>query len=574
MYGIYEQITTLQYRCRCLSKQVEDFKSGKKYRQMEKAYKELLRFHNKEVKRLEYELSKAHSETVTVRKYWSEVMDDLEKEHGKEVCRLLTENNNLKKENLRLTIQRDEAIDHYRERNREYYAVASELLEEKEKNKKLTAQVNRDFENSSIPSSLQKAGRKKIPNSRERTGRKPGGQTGHKGHCRKKHAVTESHEIPAPEKYTQSQDYYETGRIIRKQKVAIKMSVMVTEYSTKEYRNRITGARVHAPFPEGYVNEVNYDGTVKAFAFLLGNECNVSHAKIKKLISEMTDGEVEISVGMINGLCREFSEKTEPEKKEIIKELMCSPVMNVDFTNANVNGKSAQVLVLASPSTDAALYIAREKKGHEGVKGTPLEDYVGIVVHDHDRTFYSYGNGHQECTQHDCRYLIGSIQNEPELEWNKKMQELFREMLHYRNGLSDSDDLDTEKVRKYEERYDAILATAEKEYNDNPPGDYYREGYNLFLRLRKYKENELLFLHDKRVPANNSLCERLARVFKRKQKQAITLRSHENLGYICDGLSIVYLLRSKEKSVYQEISQIYERQRPALPKATKEDVKA
>ena len=135
--------------------------------------------------------------------------------------------------------------------------------------------------------------------------------------------------------------------------------------------------------------------------------------------------------------------------------------MNADFTNANVNGKSAQVLVLASPSADAALYIAREKKGHEGVKSTPLEDYAGIVVNDHDRTFYSYGNGHQECTQHDCRYLIGSIQNEPELEWNKKMQELFREMLHYRNGLSDSDDLDTEKVRKYEERYDAILATAE-----------------------------------------------------------------------------------------------------------------
>lgn len=288
----------------------------------------------------------------------------------------------------------------------------------------------------------------------------------------------------------------------------------------------------------------------------------------------MTGGEVEISVGMINGLCKEFSAKTEPEKKEIIKELMLSPVMNADFTNANVNGKSAQVLVLASPSADAALYIAREKKGHEGIKGTLLEDYVGILVHDHDRTFYSYGTGHQECTQHDCRYLTGSIQNEPELEWNKKMQELFREMLHYRNGLSESDDLDEEKVRKYEERYDAILAIAEKEYRDNPPGDYYREGYNLFLRLRKYKENELLFLHDKRVPANNSLCERLARVFKRKQKQAITLRSRENLGYICDGLSIVYLLRAKEKSVYDEISRIYERPKPLLNKTIKEDVKA
>ena len=111
MYGIYEQMTTLQCRCRCLSKQVEDFRSGEKYRQMEEAYKKLLRFHNKEIKRMEYELSKAHSETVTVRKYWGEVMDDLEKEHRKEICRLLAENKHLKKENLKLTVQRDETKD-------------------------------------------------------------------------------------------------------------------------------------------------------------------------------------------------------------------------------------------------------------------------------------------------------------------------------------------------------------------------------------------------------------------------------------------------------------------------------
>ena len=86
---------------------------------------------------------------------------------------------------------------------------------------------------------------------------------------------------------------------------------------------------------------------------------------------------------------------------------MLSPVMNANFTNANINGKSAQVLILISPSTDAALYMAREKKGYE-----------------------------------------------------------------------------------------------------------------------------LLFLHDTRVPANNSPCERLTRVFKRKQNQAITLRSHKNLRYI------------------------------------------
>lgn len=559
----FESYSALQYRNRALSRQVEEFKSGEKYIRMEADHKKLLHFHNQEMKRMKQELARAHSETVTVRRYWGEVMDDLDKEHQAEVSRLLAKIKRLEKENLELARQRDAAEDKLKERTQQYYGVAAQLEEERGKNKKLTAQLNKDFENSSIPSSKQKAGKKKIPNSREKTGKKPGGQPGHKDHTRKQHTPDVIYEIPAPAKYTDNPDYYETGKIIRKQKVSVILNAQIIEYTTKEYRNRKTGARVHAPFPEGYVNEVNYDGTVRALAFLLGNECGVSHGKIRRLLSELTNGEIEISDGMINGLCAEFSSKTDREKDEILRRLMTSPVMNVDFTNASVNGKNAQVLVLASPSAGAALYIGREKKGHKGVEGTPLENYAGTVVHDHDTTFYKYGTDHQECTQHDIRHLIGSIQNEPELEWNKQMLELFRKMLHYRNSLSENEDLSPSMVSEFEAEYDRILETAQKEYADEPPGGYYREGYNLFLRLRKYKENELLFLHDKRVPANNSLCERLARVYKRKQKQAVTLRSQENLCYICDSLSIVYLLRSNEENVYQKIAEIYGRERPS-----------
>lgn len=103
--------------------------------------------------------------------------------------------------------------------------------------------------------------------------------------------------------------------MIRKQRVVIEMSVKVIEYTAKEYRSRITGARVHAPFPPGYTNEVNYDGTVKALAFLLSNECNVSHGRIRTLLSELTDGKVELSDGMLNHLSEEFVLKSGTEKR-------------------------------------------------------------------------------------------------------------------------------------------------------------------------------------------------------------------------------------------------------------------
>lgn len=566
IHADFDEYSTLQYRYRAVRRELEAFRSGEKYRNMREEYRELQRFHNREIKQMKQELYEAHRAAVRIRKQWEEVTEDLEKEHRKEILQLKSEIGRLETYIRTLIRQHDATAEKLKKRTQEYYAVATELEEEREKNRKLTAQVNRDFENSAIPSSLQKPGRKQIPNSRVKTGRKPGGQPGHPGHRRKKHIPAEIREIPAPAEYTDSPDFYETGKIIRKQRISLSLHVTVTEYRTKEYRNRKTGARVHAPFPEGYTDDVNYDGSVKALAFLLSNECSVSHGKIRTLLSELTEGEVELSDGMINGLCREFSAKSVSEKKEIIRRLMTSPVMNADFTNASVNGKNAQVLVLASPSAGVALYLGRERKGHAGIEGTPLENYAGTVVHDHDTTFYSYGTGHQECTQHDIRYLTGSMQNEPELTWNGRMLTLFRQMLHYRNGLEPDTDTDPGTVAGFEAEYDRILLKAEEEYTDSPPGKYYREGYNLFLRLRKYKENELLFLHDRRVPANNSLCERLARVYKRKQKQAVTLRSQENLCCICDGLSVVHLLRSEGGNVYREISDIYNRRRPPRKK--------
>ncbi len=162
MHMDFETVSTLQYRNRSLTKQVADFKSGEKYIQMAADYKELLRFHHREMKRLEYELSRAHSETVTVRRYWGGVMDDLEKEYREQIRRLEAEIGRLKKQNLELARQRDAAKDKLRERTGQYYAAASELEEERGKNKKLRAQVNRDFENSSLPSSLQRAGRNEV----------------------------------------------------------------------------------------------------------------------------------------------------------------------------------------------------------------------------------------------------------------------------------------------------------------------------------------------------------------------------------------------------------------------------
>ena len=552
MNHAFEYITNLQYKVKTLTARVDAFKSGKKYIAMYSEFERQLRTKDREIEKLKRELAAAHNQTVVVRNNWMQVMEDIEKEHAKELQEKARKIRLLEQRCLDAESMLDSVKDQLREKRKELYQIMTELEEERGRVKKLKAQVNRDFENSSLSSSLKP--HKKISNNREKTGKKPGGQPGHKGHGRKKHTPTNSIHIPAPEKYADNPDYKLTGRTITKQLINLHIHVAVDEYNTPEFRNVHTGQRVHADFPSGVINDVNYGGSIKAFAFLLNNRCCVAIDKVQEFLAELTDGELQISKGMISGLSKEFSKKTEVEQKEAFSGLLLSPVLNTDFTSSRLNGENVQVAVCATPNI--AMYFAREHKGHEGVKGTPVEEYQGILVHDHDKTFYNYGSEHQECLAHVLRYLKDSIDNEPDLSWNKQMRELVQEMIHYRNSLDPGAAPDPNKVEEYEIRYQGILEVAKEEYEYEPPSKYYREGYNLYKRLYEYKENHLLFLHDKRVPTNNNLSERLLRNFKRKQKQVMTFRSFDSLNYLCNSMGMIALLCSQEKNLYKSIASI------------------
>ena len=554
MTGIFEFTTNLQYRVRALTARLALFESGEKYVNMESEFRSQIAAKDREIRKVKLELADANNRTVTVRKNWQQVIEDMEKEHAK----ALQEKERAIKAMEGRALKAERRVDELKDENlalkRDRYSIAAELEEERGKNQKLTAQINKNYENSSIPSS-QKPNRKKISNNRKKTGKKPGGQHGHKGHRRKKQIPTVVIEIPPPEEYLNNPEYELTNIDKRRQEVGISVVLNVKEYYTLVFRHKKTGQLVHADFPVGVENDVNYDSSVKAFAFLLNNHCNVSIDKVREFMSDLTGGALEISKGMINGLSREFSMRSKPEQKKVFLNLVGAPVIGEDFTSAKVNGKNVQVFCCATPNE--AMYIAREHKGHEGIKGTPAELNQNTHVHDHDITFYSYGRLHQECMVHILRYLLNSIENEKDLTWSTQMRGLIQEMIHYRNSLGVEEDFDTDKVKEFENRFDQILDIADKEYEYEPPTKYYKDGYNLSLRLRKYRDACLLFLHDKSVPPDNNLCERLLRVFKRKLKQVMTFRSYDSLEYLCHSMTVMALLRIHNENFYNSVADVF-----------------
>ena len=181
------------------------------------------------------------------------------------------------------------------------------------------------------------------------------------------------------------------------------------------------------------------------------------------------------------------------------------------------------------------------------------------MVHDHEITFYKYGNAHQECLAHVQRYLKDSMENEPSLIWHRKMRELIREMVHYRNEHADDAHLDPKIVSDFEGKYRETLEKAKEEYILHEPSPYYRDGYNLYSRMQKYKTQHLLFLHDMRVPTTNNTAERCLRDYKRKQTFAITFRSFESIEELCQSKGVLLGVRKNNPNLYTAVKEIFNR---------------
>ena len=120
---------------------------------------------------------------------------------------------------------------------------------------------------------------------------------------------------------------------------------MVTEYCFEEFYDKKKGRKAHSAFLDQVMDNVNYDGSMKAFLFLLNSKCNVSLEKTAQFVSDVTGEALSPSVGIINGLYREFSSKSKNEQDSMFRALLDAPVLHVDGTVAKINSSNNNVVV-------------------------------------------------------------------------------------------------------------------------------------------------------------------------------------------------------------------------------------
>jgi transposase len=491
--------------------------------------------------RTAYAILLSESEGITAADYGRNLYKQYEEELAKNES-LAEANKALKREIMSMKRNRDmdvsaAAAEHRKEikaleiSHAEAVGKLTAVIERLEEEvRKLRAMIDKNSSNSSKPPSSDgfKKPTKTIPNTRQKSGRKPGGQKGHKGN------IPILFENPDETEDLRKDSCECGGKIdyadgsVRKQVVEIVFKTHVKEYIGGNGVCSVCGKKHRARFPDHAHNPVNMGDGLKALAATLNVEYAMPLNKIGQFVSDMTEGRIRMTDGTIVNACKELGRRAEPSIESIKDKLFLSPVLHKDETGVRVNGKQHWIHTLTAG--DFAYYHCDENRGNEADKAMGvLTGYRGTLVHDHLKGLYAWDCGHAECNAHLLRYLIYVIENEPEYAAHAKaMLKLFVDANNERKEAKQRGEevFEDKTIKKYEKKYDRVVKLWEKailkisEKTKGKKGRYKREGERLCPRLALYKDEHLLFIRDFSVPFDNNAAERALRGIKSKTKMS------------------------------------------------------
>jgi len=397
---------------------------------------------------------------------------------------------------------------------------------------KLKAIINKDSSNSSKPPSTDGLG-KKVPNNREKSDRKAGGQPGHKGHTL---------EVPnnLPELAEQGKIQFRiedhtngaTDYVVS-YTVGFEISVIWTE---------------HRHLPGNRVTYVQYDSSVKALSVLLVEAEFVSIERTAEILELLSNGQIAPSAGTIRNFIEESAAGAITRYLEIRQEILNSEIINTDETPVRsterletddsgkqtleaAKGKTFNIFIRVYSTVKAAFFTLNAHKGDAGILSDGiLALFFGILCHDHDSKLYKYGTEHGICNAHLLRNLRGLVQLW-RISWAEKFRTLLLEMNEYKkadiaSSKSFPNGCGQAAYENFSELWDTLVQEGAAELAQMPEKSLgYDELRKMVARLTKYKAEHMLFLKNYAVPFTNNLAERDLRHCKTKQKVGTSFRS-------------------------------------------------
>ncbi len=398
------------------------------------------------------------------------------------------------------------------------------------------AQVSRDSHNSSKPPSSDPLGRKRARSLRQKSGKKSGGQLGHRGETLHlvatpdelvEHRPTVCAACQTPLDETAPAVGYERRQVHELPPVRL----VIREHRALRVRCPHCAQVSVGAFPAEAPSRAQYGPRLRALAVYLVEQQLVPYARVRELFVELLGAHV--SEGTLLRWVQQGAAALVPVEAAIKAALIRAPVLHSDETGVRRAGQLAWAHVASTARLTH--YAIHPKRGQEATDAIGiLPAYRGVSVHDGLRSYGAYTQcRHALCNIHHLRELT-FVEETSHQAWATKLKGLLLEMKAAVEQARSRGEPRLGPVERdaYVACYEELMAEglAANPPPERPPGQ--KKGRikqsparNLLERLWMGQDAVLAFLDDLTIPFDNNQAEQDLRMLKVQQKIAGSFRA-------------------------------------------------
>jgi transposase len=405
----------------------------------------------------------------------------------------------------------------------------------------LEARLAKDSHNSGKPPSSDGLARK-TRSLRKKSGKKPGGQLGHRGETLRLVAVPDEIVAHQPVGCTHCQAPLEANApvLVQERRQVYDLPTVrlhVREHQVRHLRCPVCQHVSAGVFPAEASSRAQYGPRLRALAVYLLEQQLVPYARVRALLADLYGARV--SLGTLVRWVRQAAETLEPVEAQIKTALREAPVLHSDETGVRQAGRLAWAHVTST--SRLTHYMVHPKRGGEATVAIGiLPFFAGVSVHDGWAPYRANTTcRHALCNIHHLRELT-FLEEEYQQAWATDLKALLLEMKAVTEQARShgARSLPTHLRRGFIGRYEALLA-AGLAANPPPERSVRRRGRikqspvrNLLQRLWLDQAAVLAFLNDLTIPFDKNQAERDLRMLKVQQKVSGSFRSDDGAAAI------------------------------------------
>ena len=531
MENLFESYMAARCLIKSLRHQLEEFESGERYLKIQRDHSRVVAGYIKESKKMRLEIGRLNARLISTRDMWSEDYYALYDEQQARVRKLQEKVRRCEDRIWDIQRECDDRTDRmkleYEDRLHEKDAI---ILELKNRLAHAEALLNTDGTNAGVPTSMTPIGKeKRIPNTREKTGKPKGGQAGHEKHALKRpdeSEVTDTVEhCPDDDTYCPGcggGNYVPTGEYEEKFEYNVTVNVEKIRHVFGYYRCLDCGEEFRMQIPRRLKEEAQYGSGVNALILSLGNTVNAAMNKTAMFLNGISGSELRPSEGYIAKLQYRAAYGLVDFCEELKRVLITRTVVYWDDSVIMINTKRACFRFYGDDKI--AYYTAHMHKDMESIDDDGVLALLTggtSVMHDHNSINYNekFAFENIECNQHlqrDCQRNSDDTCH----EWSDNLKKIIGQTIKDRNGLirAGQDSFTPEYKEEFNRKLDECLELGWKENGGDPANYGAKFERTLLRRIDKYRSNYFRWTEDFRLPTTNNLSERGLRGIKSKMK--------------------------------------------------------